>query len=229
MTIMTTDTKKILAEIKKAREWVAYYRQWRNEPLCVKKLRAWRRRLKKALAEAAEQKLEVPPDPFAPPPPPPPPPTEEELHETSIAEAKSRTAIPWHVYEGQHFWSPWGDHGWSAITLNRLKRIWCRVSRVNPRTGEITTNKARARRDQLVRRDPALQGRDRPGASPVEILPPPAAPEPEPEPVTEPEPVHEPCPKEEVEPRSPAEEKAFQKRLTKLFNSLSDSDTEDDW
>jgi len=223
-------TSTILTEIKKAREWVAYYLQWRNEPSCQKKLRAWRRRLKQALASAAEQGLDIPPDPFAPLPPPPPlppKPTDEDARAAAIQEAQDRVAFEWRIYEGQHYWAPWGESGWSAVVITRLKRTWCRVSRVNPRTGALTTNKGRVRRDLLVKRDPALQGKDRPMVVPTEIQPlmTPAEPATLTEPEPEPEPISAAVPKPGVE-RTPSEDAVYQERIAELLGGGLESD---DW
>jgi len=229
-----TDSPKVtLTKIRKAREWVAYYHQWRNEPDCRKKLNRWRRQLKKVLAAAAEQKLEVPPDPYAPPPP---PPTEEELREAAVEEARGRVLYDLRIDVDQPYWYPWGKTGWSAVVVTELGRIWCSASRVKPRTGEIVSKNGRVRRDRLVRRDPALRGKDRPAGTPPEIVPAPAAPA-ETEaaaqvsagPVLEPTQV--PVPAQNPEPgveRTPEEEAAHQKRIADIFGT-SDSSDIDDW
>ncbi len=216
----TTDSnpKTILADIKKARERVNHWKQWKNEPGCKKKLGHWRRRLATAVKLAREHKLDIPRDPFLPPPPPPPPPTEEELHEAALKDAKSRVPCEWQACVGKEYWVPWGNFGWSAVVLTKLSRIWCRASRVDPRTGEVTTKRGRVRRDRLVRRDPALKGTDRPVGPPDEIVPPPAPAEPAPALTQAPTP---PCPKPEVE-HTPA-------RVARLLDLLDDDSTTSDW
>jgi hypothetical protein len=214
--------QELLREIKRARDRVAHWKQWHKEPSCAKRLRHWRYRLKKALAAAKEQSLEIPPDPTAPPPPPPPPPTEEELAAAALAEIKGRVRLDWQVTLGHSYWAPWGDTGWSAVVITRLKRVWCRARRVNPRTEETTTTKANVRRDRLVKRDPDLKGKDRP-AFPVDALFSSVAEEPEP--IEEPEPAPKPQPK----PLTPEEKAAQAQRMSGLMSLLDDDSTTSDW
>ena len=209
----------VLAEIRHARERVAYFVQWKHEPSCKKKLGHWRRRLKKALAVATERKLAVPADPYAPPPP---PPTEEELRAAALKEAQGRVRFEWQVMVGQHYWAPWGNSGWSAIILTKLSRVWCRASRVDPRTSDVTTHTGKVRRDRLVKRDPALKGKDRPVGSPEEIVPQTVPAEPEPETASTL------APKPEVE-RSQAEQAKIDADVAKLLGLLDDESTADDW
>lgn len=220
----TTDheSKAILAEIKKARGRIHHFKQWKNEPGYRKKLGRWRRRLAKAIRLAGQHKVDIPRDPFLPPPPPPPPPTEEELHEIALAEARSRVSLEWQACTGKPYWAPWGNSGWSAVVLTELSRVWCRASRVNPRTGEVTTEQGRVRRDRLVQRDPALGGKDRPAGSPKEIVPPPAPAE-----SVEPEP-EDPVPKPGVE-RTPERQVEIDATTKKLLELLDDGSTINDW
>jgi hypothetical protein len=214
-----TDPETILAEIKHARERVNHWKQWRNEPGPKKKLGHWRRRLKKALAAAAEFELKIPVDPFLPPPP---PPTEKELHAAAVAEAKARVRFEWQVSVGQAYWSPWGEDGWSAVVLTELKRIWCRARRVDPRTGEVTSEKAKVRRDRLVKRDPALKGKDRPPDRPSVIVPPATRP------AETAAPVPELCPTPTVE-RTPGEQACVNAAVAELLKLLDDDSTTSDW
>jgi hypothetical protein len=217
---------QLIAEIRTARERTNHFKQYRNEPSGKKKLGHWRRRLKKAVKNATKRGLTVPKDPFAPPPPPPPEPTETELHAAAVKEAKMRVSFEWQATVGHPYWAPWGKSGWSAVVLTELKRVWCSAYRVNPSSQATTATKARVRRDRLVKRDPALKGKDRPPEGPEIVAPKPgpmwepAAPEPEPAVV---------APTKPTEPeRSPEEQMDRAKKVADLFE-LTDSNTSDDW
>lgn len=227
-----TVANEILDEIKKTRERVNHFKKIRNEPGGGKKLGRWRRRLGKAIKQARERGLTIPPDPYAPPPPPPPPPTEEELHAAAVKEAKARVSFEWQICVGAAYWAPWGPQGWSAVVVTKLLgHIWCRADRVNPSTGEVAPTKGRVRRDRLVKRDPALKGKDRPAAGPDEIVPLPEPDEPdepdEPEPELAPEPrVEQP----EKIPETGEERAARAERLTHLLDlMIDDKSTTSDW
>ena len=166
-----TDPKAILREIKRCRERVNHYSPWKNEPAERKKLNSWKRRLKNALAAAVEAEIAVERDPYAPPPPPPPPPTEAELAEAELAEVKRRWIIPWEVGPKTRAWAPWGATGWSAVDIKATSRVWCRANRVDPRTGATVSTTAKVRRDRLIKRDPALKGKDRPPVRPEDAIP----------------------------------------------------------
>ena len=167
--MIVADEKQILTEIKKARERVHHWKQWRNEPSGKKKLGHWRRRLKKALKAAAEVGVEVPKDPFAPPPPPPPPPTAEEIAASEVVSLRKRIRCDFQIQKGSKGWTPYGKTGWSAIVVILPHYKWCEVKRVNAKTGEIVA-KGKVRRTRILSRDPELKGKDKPTQPPTAVF-----------------------------------------------------------
>ena len=158
--------KGLVAEVKKCERKIEHWKQWRNEPSAKKKLSTWRRRLKRAKTVAAELSIRLP----EPPPPPPPPPTEEELAAAALKETQKRVMLPWFPQPKTTAWAPWGTSGWSAVVVSVVYHKWARVKRVNAKTGE-TVATGKARKDRLVKRDPALKGKDKPAQSPLEVFP----------------------------------------------------------
>jgi hypothetical protein len=82
---------------------------------------------------------------------------------------KSRILLPWQAQRGSHVWSPWGTSGWSAVEITKPSRKWAKGVRIKPNTGEQGA-KAKVNLERLVRRDPALKGKDRPGFTPDEVF-----------------------------------------------------------
>lgn len=74
------------------------------------------------------------------------------------------------VWTNGTYWAPWGDGGWSAVKIVKLGRIYARAIRVKPKTGEEAKTRGKVRMDELVRRDPKLQGADRPESPPVVVF-----------------------------------------------------------
>jgi len=222
MRVMTEhDPKPFLRAIKKARERVHHFHQWRNEPAEAKKLRRWKRALKKALAAAQAAEVEIPEDPFAPPPPPPPPPTAAELHQAAQKALHARWIMPWCVGQKTHAWAPWGVSGWSAVDIKGTSRTWCRANRVDPRTGETVSTSAKVRRDRLIKRDPELRGKDKPTMNPDDALP-----------TLAPEVSADPTPAAPVEPvvkLTPEEQAARAAALAPLLDLIDDDATDEDW
>jgi len=195
----------VTTQIKRARERIAHFSQWKNESRYARKAAAWKRRLKKLVKQAAEQGIKVPS----------PPPTPEEAERALLQEAQDRVRFSWQVCVGKDYWSPWGTTGWSAVVLTKLNRVWCEATRVDPRTQKVVTRSARVRRDLLVRRDPTKKGKDRPPAGPEEILPPK-----EEEAIDSPPLVSRVQDEEKRVPRS---------RVSELVALLADKSTVDDW
>lgn len=75
---------------------------------------------------------------------------------------KPYLVLPHMVRPGGNFWAPFGDKGWSAVTINSVSRLWCKATRVKPTTGDVVTTGSKVRRDELVRRNPDMDGRDKP-------------------------------------------------------------------
>ena len=82
--------------------------------------------------------------------------TEQELAE------KPYIVLPHMVRPGGNFWAPFGDKGWSAVTINSVSRLWCKATRVKPSTGGVVTTGSKVRRDELIKRNPDMEGRDKP-------------------------------------------------------------------
>lgn len=83
-----------------------------------------------------------------------------------------------HVHVGMPAWAAYGETGWSAVRVLKVRRKNVEVERVKPRTGEVVTRNAKARIDRLVKRDPKLKGKDRPEKPPSEFfIKPPEAPQ----------------------------------------------------
>jgi len=222
--MIVADEKDLLTEIGRARERVQHWLKWKNEPTCRKKLGHWRRRLKKALGAAAELGIEIPADPYAPPPPPPPPPTEEELAEEALRALRLRLRCDFQVQTGSKGWAPWGASGWSAIVVTKAHYKWCRVNRVNSKTGEVAA-KGKVRRDQILSRDPEQKGKDKPSQPPGDVF----VPKPDEETST-PTPTPQKAPVEPTKVPSSAEEMATKVvRIDELLGLIDDDSTSDDW
>lgn len=78
--------------------------------------------------------------------------------------------MPYHVTPGADYWAAWGSKGWSAVRVKVVKRKFAKVSRVDPKTNEVKTRTAKVRLDELVKRDPSQEGRDRPEDGPAEVF-----------------------------------------------------------
>lgn len=217
--------KAILREIKTSRAKVEHYKQWRNEPSCKKKLGQWRRRLKKALKAAQEAGVSVPEDPFAPPPPPPPPPTAAEIHASALTAIRKRIRLDFQIQKGSTGWAPWGESGWSAITVTTPNYKWCAVKRVNPRNNEPVA-KGKVLRARIISRDPEQKGRDKPSLRPDEVFEhmndEPTAPASE-------DAVEAPTASEPKTPLTPEEKAAREASVAKLLGLLDDAATDEDW
>lgn len=84
---------------------------------------------------------------------------------------RRRILLDFQIQRGTNAWAPWGQSGWSAVEVQKAQRKWAQVHRIKPATGERsgkTTGKVR--KDQLIKRDPALKGADRPEFTPEEIF-----------------------------------------------------------
>jgi hypothetical protein len=147
--------------------------------------------------------------------------------------------MPWQVGVGGTFWAPYGKKGWSAVRILEVGRVWGKAERVRPKTQEVVNRNGRVRLDELLLRDPAVGGVDRPAQSPEEafgkqrenrladkvesqtraaaLMAPPAPTEAAPAPQTPPAPT-----------RTPEEEAEHKKRMDALFAMLGD-ETDDDW
>jgi hypothetical protein len=82
---------------------------------------------------------------------------------------RQRIMAPCHVHRGTTVWAPWGKSGWSAVVIKTTQRKWAKGMRVKPKTGEETA-KGKVPMDRLLRRDPELKGKDRPGYPPDEVF-----------------------------------------------------------
>jgi len=227
MIVVANNDKAILAEIKTARAKVNHWEQWKNEPSCKKKLGHWRRRLKKALKLAAERGVEIPEDPFAPPPPPPPPPTEAEIQASTLTALRHRIRVDFQIQSGSKGWAPWGETGWSAIVVTTPHYKWCRVKRVNPKTGEVVA-KGKVLRKKIVSRDPEQKGKDKPSLPPTEVF----VDKPDAEPTATPSTLQEaPTPSGWKPPqaRTPEEEAEHAAKMERLMSLLDDESTAEDW
>ena len=218
--MLVADEKDLLTEIGRARERVQHWLKWKNEPSCRKKLGHWRRRLKKALAAATELGVEIPADPYAPPPPP----TEEELSAAELRALRLRLRCDFQIQDGSKGWAPWGTSGWSAIVVTKAHYRWCRVNRVNSKTGEVVA-KGKVRRDQILSREQDQKGKDKPSRPPGDVFV--AKPDEE---ITEEAPINQEAPvKPERIPFTEEEMAAKAARIDELLGLVGDDSTTDDW
>jgi len=137
----------------------------------------------------------------------------------------SKPVLSYNVMDGGHYWAAWGKSGWSAVRVLETKRKTAEAERVDPKTGAITTRKAKVRLDRLVRRDPKLKGEDRPGNPPAEVFIEVLS-APEPSKVEEPKIVSAQKPQMK---RTPEEEKARRKEMERLLDLFEDKSTTDYW
>ena len=77
---------------------------------------------------------------------------------------------PHHIRDGGHYWASWGDKGWTAVYIISAKRKWAKVDRVDPRTGTIKKRNAKVRVDEMVKRNPKLNGSDKPEIGPAVVF-----------------------------------------------------------
>jgi len=82
----------------------------------------------------------------------------------------SKPLMPFQINKNGTYWAAWGNTGWSAVHVLALKPKWVTVERVNPKTGAITTRKSKVKRAELVKRDPDLDGSDRPELPPSTVF-----------------------------------------------------------
>lgn len=150
----------------------------------------------------------------------------------------ARHFMPWQVRPGNTFWAPYGDKGWSAVTILEVGRVWGKAERIKPKTGDVVNRSGRVRLDELLLRDPKVKGADRPTEAPSvmftkfreERL---AATTKDMETraaalVVPPEPVEAP-PAPPAPKLTPTEAKAHSKLVTGIFDLLEDQSTTDDW
>jgi hypothetical protein len=82
---------------------------------------------------------------------------------------RKRILLPWQVQRGTTAWAPWGKSGWSAVIVRTTQRKWAKGVRVKPHN-ETETAKGKIPMERLLRRDPKLKGKDRPGCTPDEAF-----------------------------------------------------------
>lgn len=82
----------------------------------------------------------------------------------------TQPVLPWHVYEGAHYWAAWGNKGWTAVTVVAVKRKWAQVTRVDPKTNKPKNRNSKVRLDELVKRDPKKKGKDKPQEGPAAVF-----------------------------------------------------------
>lgn len=91
------------------------------------------------------------------------------MSEDQLTALQKRILLPWQVQRGSTVWAPWGKSGWSAVDIKKAQRKWAKGMRVKPNTGkEVAQGKVPL--DRLLKRDPKLKGKDRPGLSPTEVF-----------------------------------------------------------
>lgn len=81
------------------------------------------------------------------------------------AQPPGRHLLPHEAYRNGTYWAPFGNKGWSAVTITKLGRLHARVERVNPKTQEVIA-KGKVRMDELLKRDPKKIGIDKPKDTP---------------------------------------------------------------
>jgi len=130
---------------------------------------------------------------------------------------------------GGTYWSAFGDKRWSAVRVIGLGYRLAKVERVKPHNQVVIHRKGKARRDEMLPRDPAKKGKDKPTELPSVVFTrvremreedkakrkekkeEPVVPEPQPKPA----------------PRPTSESR--QLRIAELLGLLDDDSTTDDW
>ena len=77
---------------------------------------------------------------------------------------------PYLVSEGSHYWASWGNKGWTAVRVSQVKTKYAIVQRIDPLTNEVRTKEARVKLDELVKRNPDLNGEDKPTTGPADVF-----------------------------------------------------------
>lgn len=67
------------------------------------------------------------------------------------------------------YWAPFGNKGWSAVRVTKVGYKHAQVDRVKPKTQELIA-KGKVRKDELLKRDAKLGGRDRPQEGPADVF-----------------------------------------------------------
>jgi hypothetical protein len=142
---------------------------------------------------------------------------------------RDRILLPFQIRRGSNVWAPWGISGWSAIEIVKPSRKWAQGYRVKPATNE-RGSLGKLPLDRLLKRDPKLLGKDKPGPSPDEVFAHMVKEEPKPAPPPPPPPPPPPTvPTEVAKPAKPLSEKARLKRIQHLLDLFSEMSTLDDW
>jgi hypothetical protein len=139
--------------------------------------------------------------------------------------------LPIHVGIGGTYWAAKGDTKWSAVRILRVLRKKAEVERVIPRSQKIIHRQGKVKLDELVKRDPKLNGKDKPKSPPAEVFAEVReAREQQRQLVAEAPPVPIPQPQTKVPVvRTPEEEAETRAHVAKLFDLLDDGSTTDDW
>lgn len=153
-----------------------------------------------------------------------------------LRSVRARILLPWQVYRDTTAWAPWGKSGWSAIRIKTTSRKWASGIRVKPHNNK-DSGKGRVRIDRLVKRDPELKGKDRPAFTPEEtfaVLNKQEAKEKsEKKKVKQAQQVveikSEPIVEEKRVVRPPRSKNKTDRNIERLFASLKDDTTSDDW
>lgn len=147
-----------------------------------------------------------------------------------LAALRKRILAPFQIQRGSRVWAPWGVSGWSAIEVVKPSRKWVKGYRIKPATDERGAT-AKVPLDRLLKRDPALKGKDKPEQTPDEVfahMPKPEKPkEPEPPPAAPPPPAKPEKPLTERQQKKA--EKDHAASMKRLFDLFKDQSTTDDW
>lgn len=104
------------------------------------------------------------------------------------------------VINGGDYWAPFGETRWSAVRVISVADGVAEANRVNATTNEPKARVTSVNAAQLVARDPALNGDDKPDANPSDVF----------------------------DGRA-TEEELRQARVLSLVDLLDDNSTTDDW
>ena len=77
-----------------------------------------------------------------------------------------KPVMPYNLAIGGDYWASWGSKGWTAVRVTDVKRKFAKVVRVDPKTNESKKRDAKVLADEMVKRDPAERGADKPDDGP---------------------------------------------------------------
>jgi len=98
------------------------------------------------------------------------------------------------------FWAPFGEKRWSAVRVLSVTDGIAEVNRVDPSSNQPKSRRTKVKASQLLKRDPALKGEDKPTSAPAEMF-----------------------------SEQTKREETRREKITRLFALIDDGSTIDDW